>query len=154
IRIPAGAMRQGGCGASDGDGGPDTGGDRHMTIYDQTQNKVFSFWHVKQCPLPPPGSTLQIGFGGWASTLGNGTQVEKVDSWGAGTAAGFSNALGMIRFEELRDGAIEHALAIKINWQGKVWDNAINDLVFHAFPARRDGRRICPWASGFACPSS
>ena len=154
FHLPAGAVRQGGCGASDGDGGPNTGADRHLTVFDQTQGKVLSFWHVKQCPLPPPGSTLDVGFGGWAAMAGNGTQVETATAWGTGTAAGFSNALGTIRFEELRDGAIHHALAIKINWEGKVWDDALGELVWHSFPARADGRRICPWASGATCAPS
>jgi len=108
LRMPAGARIQ--------VGSPD----RHLTIVDRDgisglnkPNYEYDFYQVQPDVIPNGGSisvtsegTLSLDSIGQSETIGNVT--------GNTNAAGFGNLAGRIRIEELRNGAINHALTIAV----------------------------------------
>lgn len=93
IRIPAGAR-------------PADGSDGSMAVIDQTTGREYDLWRVQTVPLPPGGGRILIGWGG-RSRLGQ---------WGAGSPVSCAGATctpqgdTVIRYQELADGHIDHAL--------------------------------------------
>jgi hypothetical protein len=109
IRIPAGAVPEGGPGAS-------PTADRHMTIVDQATGWEYDLWQVTSpTPLPASGGTVQFSWGGRARIDGDGTADEPNGQVGHGTASHFADLAGRVRAEELAAGRIDHALSIVVN---------------------------------------
>jgi hypothetical protein len=153
IRIPAGAMPEGGI-----DSAPINVkyADRHMTIVDQSTDSEFNLWQVwgfttgptsagmQFGPLPNAPGHLWFSWGGRASLKGDGTVDRGVPGQdeGSANAAHFGELAGRLRLEELRANRINHALAITV-WctRHKVSvphdDPRVGDAVF---PARGSGQ--------------
>ena len=91
---------------------PAGGEDGHMTVVDQANGMVYSFWSVTS--KPAGGGILQVGGGGAASINGTGISPNLQDTVGT-TSAGYSNLAGIIRAQELIDGQINHALFVNIS---------------------------------------
>jgi hypothetical protein len=120
IRIPTGAVAEGGPGAS-------LTADRHMTVINQKTGWEYDLWRVtSSTPLPASGGSLQFSWGGRSRIGGNGTAHEPPGQVGHGTASHFANLAGRVRVEELKAEQINHALNIAIEC-----DNGA-----HVFPAR------------------
>ena len=96
VRIPASAR-------------PASGSDAHMVVIDQASGWEYDFWNVQTVPLPRNGGPITIGWGG---------RTRIINGPGGGTAATESPAVmsstgaigGVIRFQELAAGHIDHAL--------------------------------------------
>ncbi len=120
IQIPAGAEPE-----KDPGSPPSSGeADRHMSIVDVADQRVYDLWQVHKNRMPASGGRLTISWGGVTSLRGNG-----VNGTGDATAARFSNVDGRLREEELASGRIDHALFIDIPCDGGSW----------VFPARAGG---------------
>ena len=108
IRIPAGAVPEGGPGAA-------VGADRHMTIVDQASGWEYDLWQVQATqPLPGGGGQLDLSWGGRARLDGDGLAHRDTPA-GHATASHFGSLAGRLRAEELERGEIDHALFIVIN---------------------------------------
>jgi hypothetical protein len=100
VRIPASAR-------------PAWGSDAHMVVIDQLSGWEYDFWNVQSVPLPRSGGTITIGWGGR-------TRIRRGP--GGGTGATESPAVmsstgaigGVIRFQELAAGRIDHALFVVV----------------------------------------
>lgn len=96
--IPAGAI-------------PAEGDDRHLAIVDRALGKEWDFWDAR-----PAGSTWTAGQAATMDLSGTGVRPpERNDPWWAGhgaRACGFPLIAGLITADELRSGAIEHALVV------------------------------------------
>lgn len=96
VRIPASAE-------------PASGSDAHMVVIDQASGWEYDFWNVQTVPLSRNGGAITIGWGG---------RTRIINGPGGGTAATESPAVmsstgaigGVIRFQELAAGHIDHAL--------------------------------------------
>ncbi len=88
VRIPAEAR-------------PASGGDAHLAVVEQHTGWEYDFWQASD--RSPSGGVLRVTYGGRTRINGNGVGSDA-------TAAHFGLAGGIVRFEELRDGSINHAL--------------------------------------------
>jgi hypothetical protein len=100
IRIPDGAKPAGLF--PDPEGGRDW--DNHMTVVDQKQGWEYDLWNVDG---PPSEGALSFAYGGRTRIDGEGLDSDAI-------AARYGNLAGIIRAQELREGRIDHALAINV----------------------------------------
>ena len=108
IRVPAGAVPEGGP-------DPPPGDDAHMTIVDQAGGYEYDLWQVTTpTPLPDTGGELRFTWGGRTALDGDGIAVPETPA-GHATASHFGNLAGRVRAEELADGRIDHALFVVID---------------------------------------
>lgn len=80
---------------------PDPSDDAHLTIVDRARGCVYDFWGASGS-----GSSL-------TAKLGNAMPIDSsgVDPGGLGArASGFSGAAGLVTYEDLKKGSIDHAL--------------------------------------------
>ena len=96
VRIPEGAA-------------PAGGGDGHMTVIDQTSGWEYDMWQVSR--RATGGGTLNISYGARTTIDGDGLADHKSNT---ANAAGYGNAAGLLRPEELEAGQINHALLITV----------------------------------------
>ena len=96
VRIPEGAA-------------PAGGGDGHMAVIDQTGGWEYDMWQVQR--KATGGGTLNVSWGSRTTIDGDGLADGKSNT---ANAAGYGNAGGLIRAEELEAGAINHALLITV----------------------------------------
>jgi hypothetical protein len=120
IQIPAGAEPERDPGSPPVRGGTD----RHLSVVDVADQRVYDLWQVQRKRLPASGGQLYISWGGVTSLRGSG-----IDGHGDATASHFSNIAGRVRAEELAAGKIEHALFIDVPCDGVGW----------VYPARAAG---------------
>jgi hypothetical protein len=99
FRIPARAL-------------PASGSDDHMTVIDQASGWEYDLWGVQTVPLPPQGGEVVVDYGG--RTRIDGPGGGDADSDSDANAAHTGNAGGIIRFEELTAGRIDHALFLMV----------------------------------------
>jgi hypothetical protein len=99
VRIPAAAR-------------PAQGSDGHMTVIDQSTGWEWDFWQVQTNPLPAGGGEIVISWGG--RTRIDGPGGGDADSDSDANAAHTGNAGGIIRFQELAAGRIDHALFVMV----------------------------------------
>jgi len=99
IHVPAAARPTGGFAT------PGNDHDAHMTIVDQVSGWEYDLWNVNS--KPDLGGDLKFGWGGRTRIDGDGLGSDAV-------AARYGNLAGPIRIEELRAGAINHALAMDV----------------------------------------
>jgi hypothetical protein len=91
---------------------PAGGGDGHMAVVDQESGWEYDFWQVKS--KPQGGGTITISWGGR-------TQIGTPTADGLGSdanAAHFGLLGGIIRFQEIAAGRIDHALFLIIKCDG------------------------------------
>lgn len=92
---------------------PASGDDAHMVVIDQRSGWEYDFWNVQSVPLPKAGGTITIGWGGKTRIIdGPGGGTGRTDSPAVMSATGAIG--GVIRFQELAAGRIEHALFIVV----------------------------------------
>ena len=113
IRIPAEATPAGGFSTADNEH------DAHMTVIDQRKGVEYDMWQVQR----KRGSRLEFSWGGKTRIDGNGLGSDAV-------AARYGTLAGPIRFTELRDGEINHALTIAVPCTDR-----------HVYPAVQTGAR-------------
>ena len=83
------------------------GSDKNLTVYSASTDQLWEFWVAEKGPL------------GWSACWGG--RIDNVStslgffSGGLGaTATGLSHAGGMVRIQELRAGAIDHAMSLNV----------------------------------------
>ncbi|MGI5125258.1 hypothetical protein ACQEVB_00445 [Pseudonocardia sp. CA-107938] len=80
---------------------PDPSEDAHLTIIDRSKGCVYDFWGASGS-----GGNLSAKLGNAMPTTANG-----IDPGGLGArASGFSGAAGLITYEDMKRGSIDHAL--------------------------------------------
>ncbi len=99
VRIPAQARRA-------------SSTDAHMTVIDQTTGWEWDFWGVQTNPLPATGGTIVINWGG--RTRIDGPGGGDADSDSDANAAHTGNVGGIIRYQEMAAGRIDHALFVMV----------------------------------------
>lgn len=98
-----------------------SGGDGHMSVVETATGWEYDFWQAG--PLPAPGGTLAVAWGG----------MTRIDGAGLGSganAANFGSYAGIVRLEELGAGQINHALVI----------HASCDNGTYVYPAAKTGQ--------------
>ncbi|TIC81201.1 hypothetical protein [Crenobacter intestini] len=120
IRIPDAAKPAGGL-------------DHSLTVADQSNGMVYSFWNVTQ--KPAGGGVLKAGSGGQRAITSQGIGSPGYAT--GGTAAGYSLLAGIIRAQELVGGQINHALYAIVNCSASTF----------VWPAIQ-GAYICPGDPG------
>jgi hypothetical protein len=91
---------------------PAGGGDAHMAVVDQESGWEYDFWQVKS--KPQGGGTIAISWGG-RTAIG----TPRADGLGSDAdAAHYGLLAGIIRFQEIAAGRIDHALFLIIKCDG------------------------------------
>ncbi len=92
------------------------GSDHHLSIWDVPNNTIYEFWDMRKAS----NGTWSAGLGSKLSTTGLGYQTT---AWsGSARAYGGSAVAGSIRYQEMKDGEIKHALAMAYPWtRGKAY---------------------------------
>jgi hypothetical protein len=118
---------------------PAAGSDRHLVVWQPASDSLWEFWHLERAP--------QGWIAGWGGAIddvrtASGAYNRRVwpgaQPWWGASASSLSIAGGLITFEDLEHGEINHALAISLpEIRGGVY----------ALPARRsDGAATSPLA--------
>jgi outer membrane biosynthesis protein TonB len=94
---------------------PAAGSDEHLVVWQPSTNKMWEFWGLEK-----PKGTWQASWGGAMGNVASDKGVYGPEAWsGATTSWGASAsslpiAGGLITFEDLERGVINHALAIAV----------------------------------------
>jgi outer membrane biosynthesis protein TonB len=94
---------------------PAAGSDEHLVVWQPSTNKMWEFWGLEK-----PKGTWQASWGGAMENVTSNKGVYGSDAWaGSSTSWGASAsslpiAGGLITFEDLERGVINHALAIAV----------------------------------------
>jgi len=120
-------------------GRPAAGTDGHLVVWQPSKNRLWEFWRLQRTPEGPKAS-----WGGAISSVSTNPGAYGPEAWpGAepgwgATASSLSIAGGLITFEDLQLGQINHALALAVP--------QIRAGVY-SLPARRsDGKSTSPLA--------
>jgi hypothetical protein len=84
------------------EGGRDSGGDMHAIVVDKTRCKLYETWNTRQT-----GNTWRAGSGAVWSL---GSNKLRPDTWTSADAAGLPILPGLLRWKEVRDATIDHAI--------------------------------------------
>jgi hypothetical protein len=103
VRIPEGAA-------------PAAGGDGHLTVIDQTGGWEYSMYETSR--RATGGGTLNISWGARTTIDGDGLADHKSNT---ANAAGYGNAAGLLRAEELEAGVVNHAILITVPCDNDEW---------------------------------
>jgi len=113
--IPPSALVEGGR-------SPSNNGDRHVLIVDTARNKLYEFWQAVK----------DASDNNWSSSNGATFDLTRnlyrPDGWTSGDAAGLPIFPGLVRYDEVQAGAINHALRFTVQKSSKAW----------IFPARHE----------------
>jgi hypothetical protein len=85
------------------EGGPNSDGDRHILILDQTACKLYELYYA----WPQTDGSWQAGSG---AIFNLRTNALRPDTWTSADAAGLPILAGLVRYDEVAAGAINHAL--------------------------------------------
>ena len=85
------------------EGGPSSNGDRHILILDQTACRLYELYHA----WPQTDGSWQAGSGAIFDLRSNALRP---DTWTSADAAGLPILPGLVRYDEVAAGAINHAL--------------------------------------------
>ena len=85
------------------EGGPNSDGDRHILILDQTACKLYELYYA----WPQTDGSWQAGSGAIFNLRSNALRP---DTWTSADAAGLPILAGLVRYDEVAAGAINHAL--------------------------------------------
>ena len=84
------------------EGGRNSGGDMHAVVIDKSSCKLYETWNTRVS-----GTTWRAGSGAvWSLT----SNELRPDSWTSADAAGLPILPGLLRWKEVRDGTIDHAI--------------------------------------------
>lgn len=85
------------------EGGPSAGGDRHVIVVDRFRCELFELFDAH----PGPGNS-------WTAASGARYELDssdlRPDGWTSADAAGLPIFPGLVRYDEVRSGEIEHAI--------------------------------------------
>ncbi len=102
------------------EGGPSSGGDRHILIVDSARCHLYELYNAYQ------------NNGSW--TAGSGATWDlnsnalRPDTWTSGDAAGLAILPGLVRYDEVAAGHIDHAIRVTVPASDRM----------HLWPARHD----------------
>jgi hypothetical protein len=85
------------------EGGPDSDGDRHILTLRNGDCRLFETW----CTWPTPNGSWYVGSGAIFDLTSNGLRPA---GWTSADAAGLPILPGLVRYEEVASGHIDHAL--------------------------------------------
>jgi hypothetical protein len=85
------------------EGGAGSSGDRHVILYDQRGCKAYELYAA----YPNPGGTWKAGSGAIFDLRGNSLRPA---GWTSADAAGLSILAGLVRYDEVAAGRIDHAI--------------------------------------------
>jgi hypothetical protein len=118
---------------------PSAGSDKHLVVWQPSSDSIWEFWRLSQVD-----GGWRAGWGGAMRNVSSNAGVYGTDawpgaeSWWGSTASSLSIVGGLITLEDLRQGEIDHGLALAI-------PNVRAD--FYTAPARRtDGTSENPLA--------
>lgn len=101
-----------------------SGGDRHMIVVDPTNRMLYEFFVAKK---------TDAGWqAGCAATFDLKSNKLRPDGWTSADAAGLPIFPAVIRYDELKRGAIEHAMRVTVRKTRKA----------HVYPATHDASRL------------
>ncbi len=95
---------------------PASGTDKHLVVWQPSTGRMWEFWHLEETP----GGVWQAMWGGAMQNVSSDLGVYGPEAWpGAetswgGSASSLSLAGGLVTFEDLEDGEINHALAMAV----------------------------------------
>jgi hypothetical protein len=102
MRIPPNAPVQ-------GDPNPDPGTDRHVMVLDTSTCWLYEFWHG----FKNADNSWNAGV---AAVWDLNTNEQRPWSWTSADAAGTAMFPGMVRYDEVNSGKINHALEFTVRW--------------------------------------
>lgn len=111
------------------EGGTQSNGDRHILVVDTSQCILYETWST----YPGPHGGWQAGSGAIFDLKSNDLRP---DTWTSADAAGLPVLPGLVRYEEIEQGVINHAIRFTVDVTQKA----------HIWPARHD-------ASSYTSPS-
>lgn len=85
---------------------PAVGTDHHLSIWDVSNHTIYEFWNMTKAS----NGTWSAGLGAKFDT--NGVGYQNTVGAGSARAYGGSSTVGAIRYQEMKDGEIKHALAM------------------------------------------
>jgi hypothetical protein len=89
------------------EGGPDAGGDRHVLVVDTAACRLYEMWDAH----PEPDGSWHAGSGAVFDLRGNGLRPA---GWTSADAAGLPVVPGLVRYEEVAAGRIDHAIRVTV----------------------------------------
>ena len=87
------------------EGGPDSDGDRHVILLDRSRCRAYELFAAR----PGPNGTWQAGSGAVFDLRSNALRPR---GWTSADAAGLSVLAGLVRYEEVAAGRVDHAIRI------------------------------------------
>ena len=112
VPLPAGAL-------------PSAGNDRHLVVWQPSTDRLWEFWHLRS-----EEGTWRAEWGGAIEKASESSGVFGPEAWPGATrfwgasATSMSIAGGLITFEDLQGGRIDHALAMSVpNVRGGVYSS-------------------------------
>jgi len=110
------------------EGGRGSDGDKHAVVVDKTACKLYETWNTRVS-----GTTWRAGSGAVWSLASNRLRP---DTWTSADAAGLPILPGLLRWKEVRDGTIDHAIRFTTPETSR----------HHLWPARHDAGSSSSWA--------
>jgi hypothetical protein len=107
------------------EGGPDSDGDRHILVIDRDHCILYELWDSH----PQGNGNWYAGSGAIFDLRSNALRP---DTWTSSDAAGLPVLPGLVRYEEVLSGVIQHALRF----------TAVRTRKAHIWPARHDASSI------------
>ena len=89
------------------EGGPTAGGDRHVLVVDTAACRLYEMWDSH----PNPDGSWHAGSGAVFDLRGNGLRPA---GWTSADAAGLPVVPGLVRYEEVAAGRIDHAIRVTV----------------------------------------
>ena len=102
------------------EGGRNSDGDKHAIVVDKTHCRLYETWNTRVS-----GNTWRAGSGAvWSLT----SNALRPDTWTSADAAGLPILPGLLRWKEVRNGTVDHAIRFTTPETGS----------HHLWPARHD----------------
>lgn len=99
------------------EGGPNSGGDQHVLVIQQTTCKLYETWDSR-----PQNNNPSSWLAGSGAIFDLNSNALRQDTWTSADAAGLPIFPGLARYSEAHAGAINHALRFTVSCAyGKVW---------------------------------
>ena len=99
------------------EGGPNSGGDQHVLVIQQTTCKLYETWDSR-----PQNNNPSSWLAGSGAIFNLTSNTLRPDTWTSADAAGLPIFPGLVRYSEAHAGAINHALRFTVSCAyGKVW---------------------------------
>jgi len=111
------------------EGGWNSDGDRHAIIVNLTDCRLYETWDTRRL------ATGRWRAGSGATWLLTSNKL-RPDGWTSADAAGLPIMPGLVRWREVRAGAVRHAIRLTTN----------NTSAHHVWPARHDASNLTSWA--------